>query len=201
LYSYQLFSAVNCLYKSKIIHLDIKPSNLVLNHMEGILKLADFGNAVHFGTVATSSYQVTRYYRPPELLFGSTTLTPAIDVWSAACVTYDFITTRPLFKARSSDDQVRLIVEVLGYPSSDDVHAMGSHRPRVHMSSGRGLDKYVGANFDKKALSLLQEILIYDPTKRKTAAEVLHHDYYDPLRQVQNIVYFGYRVRSSGIWE
>ncbi|KAK6057942.1 hypothetical protein COOONC_04498 [Cooperia oncophora] len=45
---------------------------------EGTLKLADFGNAVHFGTVGSSSYQVTRYYRPPELLFGSTVLTPAI---------------------------------------------------------------------------------------------------------------------------
>lgn len=32
---------------------------VVLTFQEGILKLADFGNAVHFGTVATSSYQVS----------------------------------------------------------------------------------------------------------------------------------------------
>nr|CDJ90110.1 Serine threonine protein kinase-related domain containing protein [Haemonchus contortus] len=184
LYSYQLFSAVNCLCNCKIIHLDIKPSNLVLNHAEGVLKLADFGNAVHFGTVGTSPYQVTRYYRPPELLFGSTILTPAIDVWSAACVTYDFITTRPLFKGRNSEDQVKIIVSVLGYPTAEEVKAMASSRPRVHRSTGRGLDKYVGADFDAIALSLLRDVLVYDPSKRKTAAEVLKHDYFEPLRQM-----------------
>ncbi|KAL6741812.1 hypothetical protein Aduo_015028 [Ancylostoma duodenale] len=141
LYSYQLFSAVRQLYVCKIIHLDIKPSNLVINHGEGLLKLADFGNAVHFGTVGSSSYQVTRYYRPPELLFGSTVLTPAIDVWSAACVTYDFITARPLFKGRNSEDQIKMIVEVLGYPSGEEVKAMAASRPRVRRSTARGLAK------------------------------------------------------------
>uniref|UniRef100_A0A0N4WDA4 Protein kinase domain-containing protein n=1 Tax=Haemonchus placei TaxID=6290 RepID=A0A0N4WDA4_HAEPC len=181
LYSYQLFSAVNCLCNCKIIHLDIKPSNLVLNHAEGVLKLADFGNAVHFGTVGTSSYQVTRYYRPPELLFGSTILTPAIDVWSAACVTYDFITTRPLFKGRNSEDQVKIIVSVLGYPTAEEVKAMASSRPRVHRSTGRGLDKVC---IHRKFMTSTNNVLVYDPTKRKTAAEVLKHEYFEPLRQM-----------------
>ncbi|KAK6755610.1 hypothetical protein RB195_014154 [Necator americanus] len=184
LYSYQLFSAVSFLFSCKIIHLDIKPSNIVLNHMEGHLKLADFGNAVHFGTVGSSSYQVTRYYRPPELLFGSTVLTPAIDVWSAACVTYDFITAKPLFKGRNSEEQVKMIVEVLGYPSTEEIKAMAASRPRVRRSSPRGLAKFIGAGFDEKALSLLQNVLIYDPTKRKTAAEVLELDYFDALKKI-----------------
>ncbi|KAK5980421.1 Protein kinase domain-containing protein, partial [Trichostrongylus colubriformis] len=166
LYSYQLFSAVNCLCNCKIIHLDIKPSNLVLNHTEGTLKLADFGNAVHFGTVGVSSYQVSH------------------NVWSAACVTYDFITTRPLFKGRNTEDQVKLIVSVFGYPSSEEVKAMASYRPRVHRSSARGLDKFVGADFDATALSLLQDVLVYDPSKRKTAGQAMKHAYFEPLRQV-----------------
>ncbi|WKY08793.1 hypothetical protein Q1695_001742 [Nippostrongylus brasiliensis] len=183
LYSYQLFSAVKWLFKCRVVHLDIKPSNLVLNHTEGILKLADFGNAVRFGTLAASPYQVTRYYRPPELLFGSVVITPAIDVWSAGCVTYDFITSRPLFKGHNSDEQVKIIVEVLGYPSAEEVKAMAANRPRVRRMTGRGLDKYVGANFDPKALALLQGVLIYDPSKRRTAEQVLKHDYFEPLRQ------------------
>ncbi|VDL76566.1 unnamed protein product [Nippostrongylus brasiliensis] len=171
-----------------------------LDAMEGILKLADFGNAVRFGTLAASPYQVTRYYRPPELLFGSVVITPAIDVWSAGCVTYDFITSRPLFKGHNSDEQVsfaegslrlrvvhqvKIIVEVLGYPSAEEVKAMAANRPRVRRMTGRGLDKYVGANFDPKALALLQGVLIYDPSKRRTAEQVLKHDYFEPLRQVR----------------
>ncbi|VDM78097.1 unnamed protein product, partial [Strongylus vulgaris] len=152
---------------------------------EGQLKLADFGNAVHCGTVGSTSYQVTRYYRPPELLFGSTVLTPAIGhVWSAACVTYDFITARPLFKGRSSEDQVKIIVDVFGYPSYEEVKAMQCSRPRVHRCSARGLAKFVGAGFNEKALALLQDVLVYDPAKRKTAAQVMRHDYFDDLRKI-----------------
>ncbi|KHJ92018.1 hypothetical protein OESDEN_08103 [Oesophagostomum dentatum] len=43
---------------------------------------------------------------------------------------------------------------------------------------------YVGAGFNEKALSLLQDVLIYDPTKRKTAAQVLKHDYFDDLKKM-----------------
>ncbi|KAE9417496.1 hypothetical protein Angca_006926, partial [Angiostrongylus cantonensis] len=182
LYSYQLFSAVAFLSVCKVIHLDIKPSNLVVNHEDGILKLADFGNAVLFGATTASSYQVTRYYRPPELLFGSTTLTPAIDVWSAACVTYDFICTKTLFKGKDSENQMRIIVDVLGYPTSEDIKAMSCRRPRVHRSTARGLEKYIGLGFSKKALSLLQAVLVYDPKKRKPAAELLQHDYFEEVR-------------------
>ncbi|KJH49656.1 kinase domain protein [Dictyocaulus viviparus] len=183
LYSYQLFSAVAFLSVCKVIHLDIKPSNLVINHEDGLLKLADFGNAVHCGAKTNNSYQVTRYYRPPELLFGSTTLTPAIDLWSAACVVYDFICTKTLFKGRNTHDQIKLIVEILGYPSSDEVKSMACTRPRVHRATARGLDKYVGYGFDKKALLLLQDVLVYDPKKRKAATEILQHDYFKELLQ------------------
>ncbi|KIH50045.1 hypothetical protein ANCDUO_19878, partial [Ancylostoma duodenale] len=76
-----------------------------------------------------------------------------------------------------------MIVEVLGYPSGEEVKAMAASRPRVRRSTARGLAKYVGAGFDEKALSLMQEVLIYDPTKRKTAEQVLKHDYFNNLRK------------------
>jgi serine/threonine protein kinase len=52
-----------------------------------ILKLCDFGSAkrVLKGEVNVS-YICSRYYRAPELIFGATDYTYAIDVWSAGCV-------------------------------------------------------------------------------------------------------------------
>ncbi|VDM62723.1 unnamed protein product [Angiostrongylus costaricensis] len=171
LYSYQLFSAVAFLSVCKVIHLDIKPSNLVVNHEDGILKLADFGNAVLFGSTTANSYQVCEE-------------DDIRNVWSAACVTYDFICTRTLFKGKDSENQMRIIVDVLGYPTSEDIKAMSCRRPRVHRSTARGLEKYIGLGFSKKALSLLQAVLVYDPKKRKPAAELLQHDYFEELRKV-----------------
>ena len=45
LYSYQLLLAVAYLDTKKIVHLDIKPANLLVDHLAGILQLGDFGNA------------------------------------------------------------------------------------------------------------------------------------------------------------
>ncbi|EYB97468.1 hypothetical protein Y032_0140g2160 [Ancylostoma ceylanicum] len=49
--------------------------------------------------------------------------------------------------------------------------------------------QYVGAGFDETALSLLQDVLVYDPTKRKTAEQVLKHDYFNNLRKVLQWLY------------
>ena len=55
----------------------------------GEMKLADFGLARMFGHPEDGRYtsQVfTRWYRPPELLFGATCYGPSVDMWAAGCV-------------------------------------------------------------------------------------------------------------------
>jgi serine/threonine protein kinase len=51
------------------------------------LKLCDFGSAkVLVKGEPNISYICSRYYRAPELIFGATEYTTAIDIWSAGCV-------------------------------------------------------------------------------------------------------------------
>lgn len=60
-----------------------------LGRNAGEMKLADFGLARMFGRPEDGRYtsQVfTRWYRPPELLFGATAYGPAVDIWAAGCV-------------------------------------------------------------------------------------------------------------------
>ncbi|KHJ89806.1 hypothetical protein OESDEN_10360 [Oesophagostomum dentatum] len=72
LYTWQMFNGLQYLCQLQIMHRDIKPVNILADHAIGLLKIGDFGSAkvVRPGMTSTP-YQVTRFYRPPELLLGS----------------------------------------------------------------------------------------------------------------------------------
>jgi len=45
------------------------------------------------------SYICSRYYRAPELIFGATEYTTAIDIWSVGCVLAELLLGQVLHKA------------------------------------------------------------------------------------------------------
>ncbi len=53
-----------------------------------------------------------RYYRAPELIFGATDYSPAIDVWSVGCVMAELLLGQPLFPGDSGVDQLVEIIKV-----------------------------------------------------------------------------------------
>lgn len=46
------------------------------------------------------SYICSRYYRAPELIFGATDYTSAIDVWSVGCVLAELMLGQPMFPGK-----------------------------------------------------------------------------------------------------
>lgn len=61
---------------------DLKPQNLLISDI-GELKLADFGLA-RAKSVPTRTYShevVTLWYRPPDVLMGSTQYSTQLDMW------------------------------------------------------------------------------------------------------------------------
>ncbi|KAB5527052.1 hypothetical protein DKX38_020899 [Salix brachista] len=88
LYTYQICRALNYLHHVVgVCHRDIKPQNLLVNPHTHQLKICDFGSAKMLVPGEPNiSYICSRYYRAPELIFGATEYTTAIDIWSVGCV-------------------------------------------------------------------------------------------------------------------
>ena len=98
---------------------------MLIDPQTHVLKLCDFGSAkrVLKGEVNVS-YICSRYYRAPELIFGATDYTAAIDVWSTGCVIAELLLGQPLFPGESGVDQLVEIIKVLGTPTRDQIHSM-----------------------------------------------------------------------------
>jgi glycogen synthase kinase 3 beta len=105
LYMYQMFRSLAYIHSLGICHRDIKPQNLLLDPNTGILKLCDFGSAkVLVAGEPNVSYICSRYYRAPELIFGSTSYSVSIDVWSTGCVMAELMLGQPLFPGETGVD-------------------------------------------------------------------------------------------------
>lgn len=77
------------------------------------MKLCDFGSAKFLVRGEPNvSYICSRYYRAPELIFGSTNYTNSIDVWSGGTVLAELLLGHPIFPGDSGVDQLVEIIKV-----------------------------------------------------------------------------------------
>jgi serine/threonine protein kinase len=91
----------------------VEPNNLVL-------KICDFGSAKRLVKGEPNvAYICSRYYRAPELIFGATDYSTAIDVWSIGCVIAEMLLGEPLFPGESATDQLVEIIKILGTPTAE----------------------------------------------------------------------------------
>ncbi|HEY8457366.1 MAG TPA: serine/threonine-protein kinase [Actinopolymorphaceae bacterium] len=94
----QLCSAVGYLHRSGVLHLDLKPSNLIV--AAGLLKVLDLGLAQPPGPAPAG--QGTPEYLAPEQARGDE-VTAATDVWGIGGVLYRAATRRRPFADASGD--------------------------------------------------------------------------------------------------
>lgn len=173
------------------------------------VKLVDFGNANWVEKHFTDNIQ-TRQYRCPEIILGNR-WGPTVDMWSMACMVFELLTGDFLFRPRSSDsftkedDHLAQIIELLGEIPPRIVET-GRYSAKYFTSDGRlanisqeemrpqGLretliQKYKFEETDaREAANFMLDMLIYDPLKRKSAADMLKHPW---LKEVADIFEVG----------
>jgi serine/threonine protein kinase len=188
LYLYQLSRALSHIHALGICHRDIKPQNLLVNPDTQQLKLCDFGSAkVLVKGEPNVSYICSRYYRAPELIFGSTDYSTAIDVWSQGCVGAELLLGQPLFPGDSGVDQLVEIIKVLGTPTREEISAMNSNYTEFKFPQIRACQwrKVFRSKTPEDAMEFIGSTLAYSPERRIKPLDGCAHPFFDDLRNEQ----------------
>jgi len=167
------------------MHRDLKPQNLLVTR-DGRLKLADFGLARAFcPPIRPLTHEVvTLWYRPPEILLGSQTYAPPVDVWAIGTVFVEMVTKRPLFPGDSEIDQLYKIFRQLGTPNEDvwpGVSQIQDWNNAFPKWCKTPFAKNVTDNLETSGMELLEKFLAYDPKDRISAKMALEHAFFDDL--------------------
>jgi predicted Ser/Thr protein kinase len=108
----ELASALDAFHKRELVHLDIKPQNIMLTP-DGHIKLIDFGLVQPAGPsqqlVGGTAFGTAAYLAPEQA--GGEAVQPATDVYSLGCVVYEMLTGRTPFVAPEGPSQKNDLIQ------------------------------------------------------------------------------------------
>nr|KAF6315896.1 cyclin dependent kinase 18 [Pipistrellus kuhlii] len=185
IFMFQLLRGLAYCHRRKILHRDLKPQNLLING-RGELKLADFGLA-RAKSVPTKTYSnevVTLWYRPPDVLLGSTEYSTPIDMWGVGCIHYEMATGRPLFPGSTVKEELHLIFRLLGTPTEETWPGVVDQPEFRAYNFPRYLPQPLISHvprLDSEGIHLLTSLLLYESKSRLSAEAALSHPYFRSL--------------------
>ena len=153
-YVLQIIKALKYLHNHRIIHRDLKLSNLFLSeNME--LKVGDFGLATKLDFEGEKKRTVcgTPNYIAPEILDGKFGYSFEVDIWSLGVIIYTLIIGKPPFETDNVKETYKKIK----------------------------LNKYsfpINSVISDYAKNLITDILVTDPSKRPTLDDILESDFF-----------------------
>ncbi|KAG6378172.1 kinase-like protein [Boletus reticuloceps] len=193
-YVFQLLKALDFVHSRGIMHRDVKPGNVMIDHRRRKLRLIDWGLAEFYHPGTPYHIRVgSRYYKAPELLVGYKLYDYSLDIWSVGCMLASMIFRKEhFFRGVDNDDQLLKILRALGtdcfdawlrtygIPFETDLDSLLQVYPKQPWS------RYVNSEnhnlVTAEVLDILDKFLRYDHQKRLTAREALGHSYFSRLK-------------------
>lgn len=126
-----------------------------------------------------TSVVVTLWYRAPELLFGAKHYSFGVDMWSVGCIFAELLLRVPFLPGASDIEQITTTFRALGTPAEKDWpghKTLPNYVPLEQFPRPPLNRTFPAASSD--TLDLLGKLLLFDPAKRASAHEALHHAYF-----------------------
>merc|ERR1719174_2091598 len=181
-YIFELLKALDFCHSKGIMHRDVKPHNVMIDHEKRKLRLIDWGLAEFYHPEREFNVRVaSRYFKGPELLVDYKLYDYSTDLWSLGCMFAGLIFRKePFFHGHDNTDQLVRIVRVLG---TDELQ---EYLTKYNIKLGRQFDGVIGRHSRKpwdsfisarcqhlisaEALDFVDKLLRYDHNERPTAA-------------------------------
>ncbi len=93
-YVLQICDAVHHAHSNKIVHRDLRPSNIIISDKDKAVKITDFGTSAWLNNVPYASTRIgSPPYMAPEQFLGKATFRS--DIYSIGCIFYEILIGRP----------------------------------------------------------------------------------------------------------
>ena len=202
----QLFQALFYIHGSRILHRDMKSSNVLMTK-NGTLKLCDFGLARAMSKGQPQRYTnrvVTLWYRPPELFLGERFYGAPIDMWGAGCIMCEMWTRRPIMQGDSEQRQISLISQLCGSITPEVWPGVEKLENYTKLDLPKDQKRKIRERLrhyvkDSHSVDLIDKLLVLDPNKRLDSDGCLNHDIFweDPMPSQTDLARKLTQFRSS----
>uniref|UniRef100_A0A3B3QA08 non-specific serine/threonine protein kinase n=1 Tax=Paramormyrops kingsleyae TaxID=1676925 RepID=A0A3B3QA08_9TELE len=185
--------ALDYCHSMGIMHRDVKPHNVMIDHEHRKLRLIDWGLAEFYHPSQEYNVRVaSRYFKGPELLVDYQMYDYSLDMWSLGCMLASMIFRKePFFHGHDNYDQLVRIAKVLGtedlydYIDKYNIELDPRFNDILGRHSRKRWERFVHSEnqhlVSTEALDFLDKLLRYDHQARLTAREAMEHPYFYPV--------------------
>eukprot|EP00928_Gymnodinium_smaydae_P071509 TRINITY_DN55066_c0_g1_i1.p1 TRINITY_DN55066_c0_g1~~TRINITY_DN55066_c0_g1_i1.p1 ORF type:complete len:419 (-),score=48.04 TRINITY_DN55066_c0_g1_i1:245-1501(-) len=191
-YVFEMLKALDFCHSKGIMHRDVKPHNVVIDHARRKLRLIDWGLAEYYHPNKEYNVRVaSRYYKGPELLVGFQRYGYSLDMWSLGCMVAGMVFRKePFFQGHDNIDQ---LVKIAHFMGTDDLYAyvdkyeieLESHYSNLGKHARRKWTSCINASNEHLAkpdlIELIDVLCVYDHADRILPKEAMSHRCFEPL--------------------
>ena len=193
-YILELLKALDFCHSMGIMHRDVKPHNVMIDHANRKLRLIDWGLAEFYHAGREYNVRVaSRYYKGPELLVDFQTYDYSLDMWSLGCKLAAIVFKKePFFHGHDNFDQLGKITKILG---TEELFAY-THKYRITLAPEydqilikqprRSWNKLITSEnailASPEAIDFIDRLLRYDHADRIIPIDAMKHPYFGPVK-------------------